>query len=200
MQRPNEIISNSFSAKFYSCFREAHITCFPTDGLASVSSSVPTLQSSGHTSFASPPVANENPPESYAPMEEDTFPNCSDDSTLPSFSQVPETVNSSDYSFNTAVFSTSHLDDQFSAQQTIVPPSPSGFPIKTSTPTKSVMQRPLLTDALLTNASSRMATLSTIRRSDRFCPNPLRSNTVNQKHGTAQHNLKKHLSQKLKNE
>ena len=85
-------------------------------------------------------------------MVEDTFPNRSPDSTLPSFSQVPETVNSPNCSFNTAVSSTSYLDDKCPARQTVYLRSRSSFPINTPTPIKIVTQQPLLTNVLLTNA------------------------------------------------
>ena len=50
-------------------------------------------------------------PESTAPLEEETFPNHSPDSTLLYSSHVPEVVNSSKCSLNTAVSSMSFLDD-----------------------------------------------------------------------------------------
>ena len=45
-----------------------------------------------------------------------------------------------------------------------------------------------------------MTTLSPIRRAEENCPRLLRSNTVNQRHATAQHILKKQLTHKLQNE
>ena len=62
------------------------------------------------------------------------------------------------------------------------------------------MQLPLLTDALLNYASSRMTTLSPIRRAEDNCPRLLRSNTVSQRHATAQHILNKQLPHELQNE
>ena len=132
-------------------------------------------------------------------MEEDKFPNHSPDCTLPSFCQVPQHVNSPTCSFNTAVSSTSYLADQLQAQQTIIPPSPSGFPINTSTPTRNVTQRPLQTDAVLHNASLLMTAFSPIRRSEFNCPCLLRSDTVNQRHATAQHIPNRELPRKVKN-
>ena len=119
---------------------------------------------------------------------------------MPYSSHVPEVVNSPNCSFNTAVSSTSFLDDPFPEQHTVVSPSRSVFPTNTSTPTKTVTQRPLLTDALLNHASSRMTTLSPIRRAEDNCPRLLRSNTANQRHATAQHILNKQLPHELKNE
>ena len=69
MQPPNELRSNSSPAKCHSCFCEAPITCTPSDAVP-VSSSVPTIQSAPHTMFASSPVANDNPAEPSAPLEE----------------------------------------------------------------------------------------------------------------------------------
>ena len=154
----------------HSCFCEAPITCTSTVDPVPVSSSVPIVQPAPPTTFASSPVANDNPPEPSAPLEEETFPNRSSDSTLPFSSHVPEVVNSPNCSLNTAVSSTSFPDDPFPEQHTVVPPSGSVFPTNTSTPTKTVTQRPLLTDALLNYASPRMTTLSLIRRADDFCP------------------------------
>ena len=94
----------------------------------------------------------------------------------------------------------SFLDDPFPEQHTVVPPSRSVFRTITSTPIKIVTQRPLLTDALLNDESSRMTTLSPIRRADDKCARLLRRNTVNQRHDTAQHVLNKQLSHELKNE
>ena len=150
-----------------------------------MSSSVPIFQPAPPTTFASSPVANDNPPEPSAPLEEETFPNRSSDSTLPYSSHVSEVVNSPNCSFNTAVSSTSFLDDPFLEQHTVVPPSRSVFPTNTSTPTETVTQRPLLTDALSNHASSRMTTLSPKRRDEDNSPRLLRSNTVNQRHATA---------------
>ena len=200
MQPPNELASNSTPAKCHSCFCEAPITCALPIGPVPVSSSVPISQPAPPITFASSPVANDNPPELSAPLEEETFPNRSSDSTLLSSSHVPEVVNSPNCSFNTAVSSTSFLDDPFPEQHTVVPPSRSVFPTNTSTPTKTVAQRPLLTDALLNHASSRMTTLSPIRRAEDNCPRLLRSNTANQRHATAQHILNKQLPHELKNE
>ena len=45
-----------------------------------------------------------------------------------------------------------------------------------------------------------MTTLSPIRRVEHNCPRPLRSNTVNQMHATAQQILNKQLPDELKNE
>ena len=200
MQPPNELASNSTPAKCHSCFCETPITCTSTVDPVPVSSSVPIIQPAPPTTFSSSPVANDNPPEPCAPPEEETFPNRSSDSTLPYSSHVPEIFNSPNRSFNTAVSSTSFLDDQFPEQHTVVPPSRSVLPINTSTPTKTVTQRPLLTDALLNHASSRMTTLSPIRRAENKCPRLLRSKTANQRHATAQHILNKQLAHELKNE
>ena len=193
MQPPNERPSNSSPPKCHSCFCEAPITCTPTSGPVPVSNSVPIYQPAPPTSFASSPVTNDNPPETSGPLEEETFLNRSSDSTLPYSSHVPEVVNSLNCSFITAVSSTSFLDDPFPQQHTVVPPSRSVFPINTSTPTKTVTQRPLLTDALPNHASSRMTTYSTKRRAEDNCPGLLRSNTDNQRHATAQHILNKQL-------
>ena len=179
MQTPNELVSNSTPAKCHSCFCEAPITRTSTVDPVPVSSSVPIIQPAPPITFASSPVANDNPPEPSALLEEETFPNRSSDSTLPYSFHVPEVVNSPNCSFNTAVSSTSFLDDPFPEQHTVVPPSRSVFPANTSTPTKIVTQRPLLTDALLNHASSRMTTLSAIRRADDNCRRLLHSNTVN---------------------
>ena len=199
MQPPNELASNSTPAKCYSCFCEAPMTCAPPHAPVLVSSLVPIIQPAPPTTFASSPVANDNPPESSAPLEEETFPNRSSDSTLPYSSHVPEVVNSTNCSFNTAVSSTSFLDDPFPEQHTVVPPSQSVLPINTSTPTKTVTQRPLLTDALLNHASLRMTTLFPIRRAEDNFPRLLRSNTVNQRHATAQRILNKQLPHELQN-
>ena len=150
-------------------FCEAPITCAPTVGPVPLSSSAPIVQPAPHTTFASSPVANDNPPVPSAPLEEETLPNRSSDSALP-YSSRPEVVNSPNCSFNTAVSSTSFLDDPIPEQHTVVPPSRSVFPINTSTPTKTVTQRPLLTDALLNKATSRMTTLFPIRRAEDNCP------------------------------
>ena len=119
---------------------------------------------------------------------------------MPYSSHVLEVVNSPNCSFNTAVSSTSFLDDLFPEQHTVAPPSRSVLPINTSTPTKTVMQRPLLTDALLIHASSCMTTLPPKRRAEDNCPRLLHSNTVNQRHATTQHILNKQLPHELKNE
>ena len=81
MQPPNELASNSTPAKCHSCFCEAPITCTPTVGPAPVSNSVPIIQPAPHTTFASSPVASDSPHEPSAPLEEETFPNRSSDST-----------------------------------------------------------------------------------------------------------------------
>ena len=128
MQPANELASNSTPAKCHSCFCEAPITCTSTVDPVPVSSSVPIIQPTPPTTFASSPVANVNPPEPSAPREEETFPNRSSDSTLPYSSHVPEVVNSLNCFFNTAVSSTSFLDDPFPEQHTVVPPSRSVFP------------------------------------------------------------------------
>ena len=185
MQPPNELPSSSSPAKCHSCFCEAPISCTPTVGPIPVSSSAPIIQPAPHTTFASSPVPNDNPPELSPPREEETFPNRSSDSTLPYSCHVPEVVNSLNCSFNTAVSSTSFLDDPFPEQPNVVPPFRSVFSINTSAPTKTVTRRPLLTDVLLTRAYSRMTTLSPIRRAEDNCPRLLRSNTVNQKHAVA---------------
>ena len=198
-QPPNVFASNSTPAKCHSCFCEAPITCAPPIGPVPVSSSVPIIQPAPPTTFASSPVANDNPPEPSAPLDEDTFPDRSSESTLPYSSHVPDVVNSPNCSFNTAVSSTSFLDDPFPEQHTVVPSSRSIFSTNTSTPTKTVTQRLLLTDGLLNHASYRMTTLSPIRRADDTCPRLLRSNTVNQRHATAQHILNKQLPHELKN-
>ena len=200
MQPPNELASNSTPAKCHSCSCEAPITCAPPIGPVPVSSSIPIIQPAPPTTFASSPVANVNPPEPSAPREEETFPNRSPDSTLPYSSHVPEVVNSPNCSFNTAVSSTSFLDDPFPEQHTVVPPSRSVIPTNTSTPTKTITQRPLLTDALLNHACSRMTIHFPIRRAEDNCPRLLRSNTANQRHATAQHILNKQLPHELKNE
>ena len=121
MQTPKELPSNSSSAKCHSCFCEAPITCTPTVGSVPVSRSVPIIQPAPHTTFASSPVANDDPPEPSAPLEEGTFPNRSRDSTL-TYSYVPEAVNSPNCSFNTAVSSTSFLDDPIPEQHSVVLP------------------------------------------------------------------------------
>ena len=200
MQSPNELPSNSSIAKCHSCFCEAPITCTPTSVPVPVSSSVPINQPAPHITFASSPVANDNPPEQSAPLEEETFPNRSSDSTSPYPTHVPEVVNSPNCSFNTAVSSTFLLDDPFPEQHTVVPPSRSVFSINTSTPNKTVTQRPLLNDALLNNASPHMTTLSPIRRAEDNYPRLVLSNTVNQRHATAQHILIKQLPHKLMKE
>ena len=200
MQPPNELASNSSPANCRSCFCEGPVTCTSTVDPVPVSSSVPMRQPASPTTFASSPVANDSPPEPSLPLEEETFANRSSDSTLPYSSHVPEFVNSPNCSFNTAVSSTSFLDDPIPEQHTVVPPSGSVFPSNTSTPTKTVTQRPLLTDALLNHASSRMTTLSPIHRAEEKCPRLLRSNTINQRYATPQHNLSKQLPHELKNE
>ena len=107
MRPPKEISFNSSTVKCLSCVCEAHIICTTTVGPDRVSSSVPIVQPSPHTFFVSPPVTNDNLPASSAPIDEVTFPNRSPDSTLPSSSQVSETINSPNCSFKTAVSSTS---------------------------------------------------------------------------------------------
>ena len=200
MQPPNELPSISSPAKCHSCFCEAPITSTPTFDPVPMSSLVPIIQPAPPTTFASSPVANDNPPEPSAPLEEEKFPYRSSDSTLPYSSHVSEVINSPSCSFNTAVSSTSFLDEPFPEQHTFVPPSRSVLPMNTSTPTKTVTQRLLLTDALLNPASSRMTTLSPIHCAEDNCPRLLRSNTVNQRHATAQHILNKQLPHELKNE
>ena len=197
---PTEIPFNLSTAKCCSCFYEAHISCTPTVGPVFVSSSAPIVQPSPHTNLASPPVANDNPPEFSVPMEEETFPSGSTDSTLLSLSQIPETVNSPICSFNTAVSSTSYIDHPIPAHQTVIRPSRPGFSKNNLTPTKTVTQQPLLNDAVPINASLRMMTLSPKRRSDHKCPRLLRSSTVNERHDTAQEVLNKQLAHQLKNE
>ena len=130
MQAPNDLSSNSSPAKCHSCFCEASITWTLTVGPVPVSSSVPIFQPAPQTPFVLSPVANENPPEPSAALEEETFPNCSSDSTLIYSSHVPEVVNSSNCTFNPAVSFTSFLDDPFPEQHTVVLPSRSVFPIK----------------------------------------------------------------------
>ena len=191
MQLPNELSSNSSPAKCHTCFCEAPITSAATVGPVPVSSSVPIIQPASPTTFSSSPVANDNPPASSMPREEETFPNHSYDSTLPYSSHVPEVVISPKCSFNAAVSSTSFADVPFPERHTIAPPSRSVFPINTSTPTRTGTQRPLLSDAILNDASLRMTTFSPIRRAEDNCPRLLRSNTVNQRHATAQHILNK---------
>ena len=90
MQPPNELLFRSSSAKCHSCFCEAPITSTPTVGPVPVPSSAPIIQQAPPTTFASSPVANDNPPEPSAPLDEETFANRSSDSTLP-------------YSLNTAL-------------------------------------------------------------------------------------------------
>ena len=90
---PNEIPSNSSTPRGHSCSCEAHITCTITVGPVPVSSSVQTVQPTLCTTSAFPPAANDNPSEPSLPLTEDTFPNRSHDSTLPSSSQFPEAVN-----------------------------------------------------------------------------------------------------------
>ena len=128
MQSPNELASISFPAKCHSCFCEAPTTCTPTVGPVPVSSAVPKFHPAPHTTFALSPIANDNPPEPSAPREEQTFLNRSSDSTLPYSSHFPEVVNSPNCSFNTAVSSTSFLDDPFPEQHTVAPPSRSISP------------------------------------------------------------------------
>ena len=94
-------------------------------------------------------------------------------------------------SFNTAFFSKSYLDDPFPAKQTVISPFRSDFPKNTSTPTKTVTQQPLLTDAVVTNTSSRMTMVPPIRGSEHKCDRLSRSSTANQRHATTQHFLKK---------
>ena len=200
MQPPKELASISTPARCHSCLCEAPISCTSTNDPVAVSTSLPILQPALHTTLASSPVANDNPPESFAPLEEETFPDHSSNSTLPYTSHVPEVVNYANCSFNTAVSSTSFLDEPFPEQHTVVPPSRSVFRTNTSTPTKTVTQRPLLTDALLNHASSRMTTLSPIHRADDNCHHLLRSRTINQRHATAQHNLNKQVPHELKNQ
>ena len=141
---------NSSIAKCHSCFCEAHIACTPTVDPVSVSCSAPVFRPSPQTTFVWPLVANDNLDKSFATMEEDTFPNRSTDPTLPYSSDVREVLNSSNCSFNTAVSSTSPLDN--------------------STTSKTVTKQQLLTDALSINASSRMTTLSPVRRFEHNCP------------------------------
>ena len=185
MQLPNEFPFKSSTARCHSRFFETDTTCTPTVGPVLVPCSVPAVQPSPHSTFASPPVANDNPPESSAPLEEETFPNRPPDSTLLCSSHVLEVVISPKCSVNTAVSCRSFLDDPFPEQQTVVPPCRSGFPINTSTRTKTITQRPLLSDVCLKNASSPMTTLSLIRRAEHNCSRLLRSNTFNQRHATA---------------
>ena len=83
MQPPKELPSNSSPAKCHSCFCEAPKTSTPTVGPVPASSSVPIIQPAPPTTFASSPVASDNPPEPSAPLEEETFPNRLSDSTLP---------------------------------------------------------------------------------------------------------------------
>ena len=167
---PNEVLSNCSAAKCHTCFCEAPVACTPTSDPVPVSSSVPIFQPAPPTTFASSPGSNDNPLEPSAPLVEETFPNRSSDSPLPYSSHVPEVVNFPNCSVKTAVSSTSFLDDPFPEQHTVVPPSRSVFPLNNSTPTKTVTQRPLQTDALLNKASSRITTLFPIRRAENNCP------------------------------
>ena len=199
IQPPKELPSNSSPAKCHSCFFETSLTRTPTVGPVRMSSSVPIVQPSPQTTFASSPVANDNPLESSAFWRKKHFqianliPPCLILLMLLKFIKSPIS------SFTRAVSTTYFLDDPFLEQLTVVSRSQSGFPINFSTPTKTVTQRPLLTDALLNNASSRMATLFPIRRAEHNWPFLLRSNTVNQNHATAQHILNKQLRHELKN-
>ena len=122
MQPPNELASNSTPAKCHSCFCEAPITCSSTVGPVPVSSSVSITTPAPLTTFASSPVANDNPPEPSAPLEEEAFPNRSCHSNLPYSSHVLGVDNSPNWPFNSAVSSTSFLDDPFPEQHTVVPP------------------------------------------------------------------------------
>ena len=80
MKTPNEFSPLPSPAKCHDCLSAGHYTCTPTVGPVPVSDSVPTIQPSPHTNFASTPNANSNPPGIFAPLEEDTFPNHSHDS------------------------------------------------------------------------------------------------------------------------
>ena len=199
VQPLNELPSNSSPSNCHSCFCEAPITCTSPVGPVPVSNWVPVIQPAMHTTFSSSPTDNDNPPEPSAPLEEETFPNRSSDSTLPYSSHVPEVVNSPKCSINNAVSSTYFLVDSFADQHTVVPPSRSVFPISTLKPIKTVTQQPPPTDALLNNASN-MTKFSPIPRAEDTCPRLLRSSTVNQRHVTAQHILSKQLPHELKND
>ena len=91
MQLPIETSPNSSTAKCCSCSSEGHLNCIPKNGPVQLSCSVQTVQPTLRSTFASP-LARMTLPSAL--LEEETFPNCSHDSTLPSFSQVPETVTS----------------------------------------------------------------------------------------------------------
>ena len=100
MKPLNEISSNISTAKCFPCFCEFNLFFTPTVGPVSVPSSVLRVQRSLQTTFASPPVANDNTLASSGPLEENTFPNPSRDSLclLLLMSQKPFTLQTS---FNT---------------------------------------------------------------------------------------------------
>ena len=101
---------------------------------------------------------------------------------------------SANSSFNTADSFTSFIHAMPSA------PPQSVFPGITSTPRRTPNSGPLLTDDVLDSASSRVRTLPPNFPFYQDCPRLLRSNTMAQRHATAQHVLNQQLPGQLKNE
>ena len=169
MQLPIEIPFKFSTAKCHSCFCEAPMTCTPSVGPVPVSSSVPIVQQSMHTSLRCHQLPTTTLSSLLRPWRKKhiqiarLIPPCLILLMLLK-SLTPQIVPS------ILVSSLSVFNDPFPAQQSVVPPSRSGFPIYTSTPTKPVMLRPLLTDALFHNSSSRVTTLSPIRHAEHNCP------------------------------
>ena len=86
MQPPKEIPFKSSTSKCHYSFCGIHITCTPTVDPVPVSSCQVRSQQFNHHRIpllTSPTVANDKPPESSAPLEEETFLHRSPDSTLP---------------------------------------------------------------------------------------------------------------------
>ena len=142
MQPPNELVFNSTPAKCHSCFCEAPITCTSTVDPVPVSSLLPKILPAPPTTFASSPVANDNPPEPSAPLEEETFPNRSSDSPcliLLTFlkSLIPQIVPST-LLFRPRPFLMTHFRG---STPSFLLPGPF-LPTNTSTATKTIMNGP----------------------------------------------------------
>ena len=169
MQSPNENSSVFSIAKWHSGFCEGHLTCIQTVSQILVPYLVLLVQPPPHTTFALPPVANDNTFESKAPGGRHIS------KPLTRFHLIFLFSSSRSRQLHNLLFQNCCFLNVLSwrvflAQPTVIHPSRYDCPINTSTPTKSVQQQPLLTEAVITNASSRITTHSPIRRSDHFFP------------------------------
>ena len=140
--KPGEIQSNFSTAKCHSSFCGAHLSCLPTVGPVAVSSSVSTVQSSSHTNWRCQQLPTTTLLGPLHPWRKTHFQTAHMIPPCLFHSHVPEAVNSTSSSFNAAVSSTSSLENPFLTHQTVILPSRSSFPKKTSTPTKTITEQP----------------------------------------------------------